>query len=231
MRRFVIAACSVLCICAAAAAVIIYHTASSRISEIGHSSEGFIYNGIHFQRCYFYSADSDLIKLGRTNDGSDIVYSVERRESPNLISIVGSDNTYTYRSELYNIPNEGQVTRVFVDPQYRGRNDNILISQDDISMVCRITKTHGDLAQYHINNYYTDGNSIYFAYENCPVTVKENLAGYIAKSDGKWIFVSPEELNKSVHDNANPADLLGTEITDADILNWFNNSSLVKYIE
>lgn len=79
---------------------------------------------------------------------------------------------------------------------------------------------------YHINNIYTEGTEIYFAYDNCPVATSDNLVGYIAYIDHNWILVSPENYYGSSNNTlySNEADLIGSKITDSKLIKWLNDN-------
>lgn len=199
--------------------IVIWELNHPVIENLHCYAEGMHYNDVDAVSDDFYTDYNETEYIGRTDDKEYNVYITGEKISPDLFIFIGSDNTYCFRNSEYEIPTSGKITKVFIDPEVRGDNRNIITDSNDINMINSLLSVKGKEKVFHIDNYYTNGYCFYFAYDNCPATIKENLGGYIAYTDDKWIFVSPENLhNKITNLSNNSVDLQGIEITDKDIL-------------
>jgi len=186
------------------------------------------YNGQKVVSDVFYTDFSETEYLGRSEDKDFKVYAYRNDSNYNLFTLVGSDNTNTYKTEDFVIPTSGDVTKVFIDPSIRASDNKVIKKPTDIEILKKIVSYKNDERTYHIDNIYTEGNEIYFAYDNCPVTVYDNLAGYIAYIDETWISVSLEHYRS--WNNSEPlyeaeANLRGSKIIDSELIEWLNKNS------
>lgn len=203
------------------------------INELTYTESSLKYNNIEAEYCAFFTDFNDAVYIGRAEDRITDIYITSDGSMPNLFTLVGNDNTECYKRTDYEIPTSGEITKIFIDPAVRSSNENIIYNSHDISMVKQLTALDCEESLYHIDNYYVNGNLFYFAYNDCPVSIIDNLGGYIAYINGKWIYVNPENIRNGSYYNypSNSVDLLGIEITDSDIIEWLESSSVSEYIE
>jgi len=208
--------------------ITIYYMRNPVIKDLHGGREIIEYNG---QKAVFYDFYTDFTEteyLGRTEDKDFKVYAYRNDSNYNLFTLVGSDNTDCYKTEGFVIPTSGDVTKVFIDPEVRASDNRVIKKQTDIEMFKKLVSYQSDERTYHINNIYTEGTEIYFAYDNCPITMYDNLVGYIAYIDESWINVSLEHYrsfnNKNLSDEAE-ADLIGSKIIDSELIEWLNQNS------
>lgn len=205
------------------------------IKEISnYKADGFTYKNRTYSYTAFYAADEDAELIGYTSDYHDPIYSFGNTDSPNVILVIGSDNSLPVVADDYTIPTSGTITKVLVDPGLRAKNDKALSDKSDIDMVISLTQTAGEETELYLDNYHTCGNEFYYEYNNSAAATKETLGGYVARSDGKWYYVSPSNLEKVVeaeNGSANAVKIRGVEITDEKMSDWLSGSELTEYIE
>jgi len=212
-------------------------TIPSVISEIPgeHAVEGFRYNGKYYGSSYFMVADADRIHVGYAKETRGKVYFIGNRTSPDYIAIVGSDNTTHYAAEGCVPDTSGTVTKVLVDPGIRKTNNLVLTRKPDIDQLLAITNLQGEEKAYTIENIHTQGNTFYFAYNDCPVVDSGNLGGYIVLVDGEWIYVVPENYRAMQYIGErrynNTASVNGVRITNEKTIEWLERSIVTSFIE
>lgn len=197
--------------------------------------EGFRYNGINYRNSYFMVADADRIHVGYAKETKGKVYFIGSRTSPDYIAIVGSDNTTHYAADGCVPDTSGTVTKVLVDPGIRAANNRAITRKQDIDKLLGITSLQGEEKEYTIENIYTQGNTFYFAYNDCVVVAADNLGGYIALVDGDWIYTSPENyramLNTMNQRESNAGTVKGVRIEDEKMIEWLEKSVVTSFIE
>lgn len=206
--------------------IIIYNIKNPVIKDL-HGHRGIIeYNGQESVSCSFFPDFIETEYLGLTEDKDFQVYAYRNDSNYNLFTLVGSDNTDCYKTDSFVIPTSGNVTKVFIAPSVRASDNKVMKKQTDIEMFKKLVSYQSDERIYHINNVFTEGNEIYFAYDNCPVAMYDNLVGYIAYIDDNWIIVSPEHYrNQNNSTTSNETDLIGSKIMDSELIEWFNQNS------
>lgn len=206
--------------------IVNYNIKNPIIKGLYGSREVIEYNGQSAIIDAFYSDFTEAEYLGRTEDKNFKVYAYRDGYNYNLFTLVGSDNTDCYKMEGFTIPTSGDVTKVFMDPAVRSNNNKVSKNQTDIEMFKELVSYHSDERIYHINNIFTEGTEIYFAYNSCPVATFDNLVVYIAYIDDNWIIVSPEHYRgRNNEKNSNHADLMGSQITESKLIEWLNKNS------
>lgn len=197
--------------------------------------EGFRYNGTFYRPSYFMVADADRIHVGYAKETRGKVYFIGSRTSPDYIAIVGSDNTTHYAAEGCVPDTSGTVTKVLVDPGIRAANNRAITRKQDIDKLLGITSLQGEEKEYTIENIYTQGDTFYFAYNDCVVVAADNLGGYIALVDGDWIYTSPENyramLNTMNQRESNAGTVKGVRIEDEKMIEWLEKSVVTSFIE
>ncbi|MDK0570853.1 hypothetical protein P6O23_07755 [Clostridium perfringens] len=206
--------------------ITIYNIKNPVIKGLYGNMEIIKYNGKTAEMHSFFSDSTEAEYLGRTEDKNFEVYAYKNGSNYNLFTLFGSDNTNTYKVPNFSIPKDGEVTKVFFDPNTREINNKVIKNQSDIEMFKKLVSYKNSEDVYHINNIYTEGTEIYFAYDNCPVATSDNLVGYIAYIDHNWILVSPENYYGSSNNTlySNEADLIGSKITDSKLIKWLNDN-------
>lgn len=177
----------------------------------------------------FYCADADRHFLGKADSGAD-VYSIGSYEPPEYILIEGYDNSDCFIAEGSKVPTSGVVTKALIDPSIRGNNSKYLSTADELSMLEELSKTTGELQKFLVDNYYTDGNAFYYVYDNSDVSCSDNFGGYIAYTDGKWIFASPKTAEFEWGEN-NAMTVTAVVIEDKKLIDKMCGTDLTKYIE
>lgn len=206
-------------------------TSCSELNLIGneHSVEGIEYNDIFYTGDNFYYADSDLKKLGKADNGAT-VYAIGASDSPEYILIVGRDNSSCFIASDSFVPVSGTVTKALVDPSIRGDNSKQLCTEEELDILEELSKVSGDPQQFTIDNYFTDGNAFYYVYNNSGVSCEENYGGYVAYTDGKWIFASPE-IGEYEWGEVNSVKVTGIVIEDEALIEKMCKTDLTKHIE
>lgn len=205
-------------------------TSCLRILNItGNENSDYIkYNGILYNGAGFYAADDDLRLIGHIKNGAD-VYAVGNDKLPQFIIIHGSDNSGCFAAEGAYIPTSGRITKALIDPVTRGTNSQYLSTADELAMLEKITNLTGEPQEFLVDNYGTDGNAFYYVYNDSNLTCSENYGGYVAYTDGKWIYSAPgESIERKEH---NTVLITGIVIEDEELINEIRESSLGKYIE
>lgn len=209
--------------------IVIYNIKNPTIKGL-QGGRGIIkYNGKLAMMDSFFSDFTEAEYLGRTEDKEFKVYSYGKDSNYNLFTLVGSDNTDCYKTESFVIPKSGDVTKVFIDPAVRASDNKVTKNKIDIEMFKKLVSYQGDESRYSIANIFTEGTEIYFAYDDCPVTIYDNLVVYIAYVDDNWIIVSPEEYKSSIDEKiSNETNLVGRKITDYKLIEWLieNNTGV-----
>lgn len=205
--------------------ITIYNIISPRIKGL-HGGRGVInYKGQTGIMESFFPDFTEAKFLGRTEDKDFKVYGYGNGRNYNLVTLVGSDNTDSYNLGGFKIPTTGEVTKVFLDPGIRAGSNKVTKKQRDIEMFKKLADYKGEEDTWHIDNIYTDGAEICFAYNDCPVTTYENLVLYIAYVENSWIIVTPESYKKDVHNNkTNEADFIGMKITNQELIQWLEEN-------
>jgi len=205
----------------------IYNIKNPVIKDLHGYREVINYNGKRAEMDSFFSDFTEAKYLGRTEDKDFKVYAYGNDSNYNLFTLVGSDNTDCYKTTNFVIPTSGEVTKVFIDPYMGSSKNKITKNYKDIEMFKKLISYQENESMYHINNIYTEGTTIYFAYNNCPVTTNDNLVGYIAYVDDTWIIVSPEHYMSSTKmESSNEVDLIGRKITDLKLIEWLNANGI-----
>ena len=194
------------------------------------NGESIKYNGVLYNSGYFYNADSDRVKLGKAQNGAD-VYSIGNTDPPNYILIVGSDNSGCFFAPGASVPTSGTITKALIDPGVRGNNSRVMSTNDELEILDELAHIDGELKQFTVDNYYTDGNSFYYVYNNSDVSCEENWGGYVAYTEGQWIFLSPDKGSIDERGEVNSVKVSAVVISDKDLIARMCKTDLTKYIE
>ncbi|MBS6023480.1 hypothetical protein GOD97_15065 [Paeniclostridium sordellii] len=205
--------------------IVIYNIKNPIVKDLNGGTECINYKGKRAELESFFPDITEAEYLGRTKDNKFKVYTYKNDPNCNLLTLFGSDNTNSYKTKNFLIPTSGNVTKVFINPNARTLDNKIIKNHADIEMFKKLISYKGNERMYHVNNIYTDGTEIYFAYNNCPVTTYNNLVGYIAYINDSWIIVSPKHyLNSTKVEIKNNVDfdLIGRKISDLELIKWLN---------
>lgn len=208
--------------------ITIYNIKNPVIKGLDGYREIIKYKGQEAETDDFYDDFTEAEYLGLTEDRDFKVYGYKNDSKYNLFTLVGSDNTNTYKTKSFIIPKSGNVTKVFINPAVRGSENKVISKQSDIEMFKKLICYQKEGQIYHIENIFTDGTEIYFAYNNCPVTTHDNLVGYIAYIDSEWIIVNPKHylnFNKDYKNDSNEVNLIAYKIIDIELIEWLNKNS------
>lgn len=192
------------------------------------NSSVIFYNGEEYRNEAFLSAEDDRELIGYLDGkfGSS-VYSVGSGE---YIEIVGDDNSGFFIKNGIDIPVSGTVTKVLVDPSYSGDKSLYLVSNDELTMIEELKNLSGETQTFEVDNYYTDGNTFYYVYDNSNVSCEDNYGGYVAFTDGKWIYAAAE--NKSTRTGeGNAVTIEAITIDDPKLIEKMCKTDLTKYID
>ena len=190
--------------------------------------EGITYNGIFYNACGFYCAESDKRFLGYADNGAR-VYCIGNKNDPDYIIIDGSDNTTAYVKEGVTVPTSGTVTKILIDPYVRGNNKLVLAKKEELDLIAQLTGIIGEVQEFTVENFYTNGNEFYYVYNESNVSIHENYGGYIAFVNGRWIYSAPK--NKKERKENNTFIVAGVVIEDSDLISRICETDLVKFIE
>lgn len=197
-------------------------------------SKSFNYNNIHYSSSVYFVAEDDLKYMGTTEEKISDVYFIGNSESPDYIFVSGDDNFTCYKADYASIETSGNITKVLIDPTYGSILNPSLSSKEEIDMIYNLVNIQGEEKEYFIENYYTQGNSFYYAYNNCPVASNNSFGGYIASIGNEWIYVNPENFkNSNYSDNQNEHSLTvkGIAIKDKSLLDKILKSKLIESVE
>ena len=202
---------------------------SKKIDINGNENTEIInYNGITYNSEYFDCADDDRTLIGHIENGAN-VYSIGNADPPKFIQIVGSDNSGSFIKEGSKVPTSGTITKALIDPSLRGDNSKYLSSDNELSMLEKITQLTGEPQKFTLDNYYTNGNAFYYVYNNSNVSCNENYGGYIAYKEGNWIYSAPKsEMERGEN---NTVTITGIVIDDDELIDEMCKTDLVKYIK
>lgn len=189
--------------------------------------EGITYNGVSYDAHAFYCAENDKHFLGYADDRAR-VYCIGNKNDPDYIIIDGSDNTTAYVKEGVTVPTSGTVTKILIDPYVRGNNKLVLAKKEDLDLIAQLTGISGEVQDFTVGNFYTDGNEFYYVYNGSGVSVRENYGGYIAFANGKWIYSAPG--NKIERKENNMAVVAAVVIEDSDLIDKICKTDLARYI-
>ncbi|MBD5159487.1 MAG: hypothetical protein HDT23_04510 [Ruminococcus sp.] len=194
--------------------------------------EGFKYKGRRYTYTGLYIADMDRKYMGVEGNLHSDVYFVGNEDNPDIVIVEGVDNTSIYKADDYDIKTDGTITKVLIDPVFRGDNDIVLYKDKDIDMINKLISVDGTVKTYGADNFYTEGNVLYFQYDGCPASDPQIECGYIAKVNNKWVYVNPEnqESMKTTRDN-NSTEFYGVEIEDPELIIWIEESDISKWIK
>ncbi len=191
-------------------------------------SEAISYNGTEYISEIFYCADDDRNFVGRIGRGA-VVYAVGPDETPQFILISGRDNSGCFIAEGAKVPTGGKITKVLIDPGIRGDNSRYLSADEELAVIEELSALSGEQRMFHVDNYYTDGNAFFYVYNNSNVSCEENYGGYIAFTEGTWIYAPPE--NKPVWSGEqNEVSIEAMVIEDEALIDRICETDLRKYI-
>lgn len=202
-------------------------TSCSKLLNIsGNENSDYVkYDGILYNGAGFYVVD-DLRLIGHIKDGAD-VYAVGNDKPPQFIIICGSDNSGCFAAEGAYIPTSGRITKALIEPATIGTDPRYLSTNDELAMLAKITNLTGEPQEFLVDNYYTEGNEFYYVYNDSNVTCSDNYGGYIAYTDGKWIYSAPgESIERKEH---NTVLITGIVIEDEELINEMCGSVLTNY--
>lgn len=202
-------------------------TSCSKLLNIsGNENSDYVkYDGILYKGAGFYVVD-DLRLIGHIKDGAD-VYAVGNDKPPQFIIICGSDNSGCFAAECAYIPTSGRITKALIEPATIGTDPQYLSTNDELAMLAKITNLTGEPQEFLVDNYYTEGNEFYYVYNDSNVTCSDNYGGYIAYTDGKWIYSAPgESIERKEH---NTVLITGIVIEDEELINEMCGSVLTNY--
>lgn len=188
-------------------------------------SESIFYNGDEYESERFYCTSDDRTFIGQIDDARYVrVYSVGSGE---YIELVGSDDSGFFIKKDSKVPTSGAVTKVLVDPSYRDDRTKYLDADDELAMIEELTKISGEPQTFYVDNYFTNGNTFYYVYNNSNVSCKDNYGGYIAFTYGKWIYAAPE--NEPVWiDETNAVTIEAIVIDDKELIEKMCKTDLTK---
>lgn len=205
----------------------------SKLSELtGNENyiEGIKYKGVDYIGTSFFCAAEDKLYLGRADNGAS-VYAIGDKKDPVYIVIDGSDNTSCYIQDGFSVPTSGTITKVLVDPYVRSNNKNVVSKEDELNIVAELTAIGGEVHEFTVDNYFTNGNSFYYVYDGSNVSNYQNYGGYVAYVNGSWIYSAPGmkiELDQRI---SNTAVMEAVIIEDAELINNICKTDLVKWIK
>ena len=159
------------------------------------------------------------------------VYTVGNRNDPVYIVIDGSDNTGCYIKEGFSVPTSGTVTKVLVDPYVRGSNKKVVSKQEELNIVAELAAIEGEVQEFTVENYYTEGNAFYYVYDGSNVSTYQNYGGYIAYVNGCWIYSAPGMKIQIDQRVSNTAVVEAVIIKDPELLTGICKTDLVKWIK
>lgn len=195
-----------------------------------NAAEAITYNGVKYISTGFFCAANDKQYLGKADNGAN-VYAVGNKKDPVYIVIDGDDNTGCYIREGCSVPTAGTITKVLVDPYIRGNNKHVLSKQEDLNIILELTGCIGEMQEFTVENFFTQGNQFYYVYDGSNVSTNQNYGGYIAYVNGTWIYSAPEmKIDIDLRVN-NTAVVEAIIIEDAELINRICKTGLVKYIE
>ena len=137
-----------------------------------------------------YSNTSGEYTEGKTiakgNSGDWVINMVKEDPSHTFIVARSFLDNYLFVSNDYTIPTTGKLTAV-------SWNGTYITDQAFLNAVTKIEAEKNTDFTYETNGIYqlTDSQhmrSLYFAYENCPVTT--NFKGYMGKVNDKWVITT-----------------------------------------
>jgi hypothetical protein len=193
------------------------------------NTEAIYYHGVEYYSKDFYCADDDTIPLGRVEGGAT-AYSIGSDETPKYILISGYDNSRCFIADGYSVPTSGKVTKILVDPGIRGDNSKYLSTDDELAMVEELTHLSGEEQTFAVDNYYIDGNYFYYVYNNSNVSCSDNYGGYIAYTNGTWIYAPPENKPTHTDDGVHSITIDAIAIEDEELIDRMCQTDIVKYI-
>ncbi|MBR6400769.1 MAG: hypothetical protein IKS17_06055 [Firmicutes bacterium] len=188
------------------------------------------YKGVKYRGEAFYCADDDRKFIGHIKNGA-AVYTVGNAKDPRYILIQGDDNSGCFIADGTNVPTSGKVTKVLIDPGIREDNSRYLSTDEELDVISEIGGIKGKIEKFEIENYYTDGNSFYYVYDDSNVSSCDNYGGYVAYTNGKWIYSAPSERDKIEWVGNNRAVISGVVIDDEKLISRMCETALTKYIE
>ncbi len=234
-KKLLIIGCALLTILIIAIYIIIWEIQHPIVTNVCCEESIAKFDSYVLNREYFITDFSEFEYIGRESDKKDNdLYVIKENDIPVLLISYANydDNTRYYINPTYTIPVSGKITKIYIDPCGGSQNQKTIYSPEDIDFVERITKLDDTEKLYNIDNFYTCGNEFYLAFNNCPASTNKNIGGYIAYTDGKYIYFSPKNRSNMLinHEN-NSCEGYGIEITDKELLKWLPDSILTDYIE
>ncbi|MBQ8961790.1 MAG: hypothetical protein IJ071_11355 [Ruminococcus sp.] len=189
-----------------------------------------VYDGVTFYSQTFYCADSDRERLGKAESGADVL-SVGGFDPPRYLLVEGSDNSGCFIADGESVPTSGQVTKALIDPGVRADNSKELSKKEELDMLEELSGLTGEPRTFTIDNYFTDGNSFYYVYDDSGVSCEENWGGYVAYAQGEWIYISPDPDRTYDWGEGNSVTVTAIAIKDQDLIQRMCSTDLTKYIE
>ena len=223
---------AIIIICSMFLFCLVYYFYYRRSANIeGNENGEFIrYDGVEYSSDHFFCADDDRKYIGVANNGA-AVYTIGPYEPPKFILIEGSDNSRCFSAKDAKVPTSGKVTKVLVDPGIRANNEYYLSSEEELAVVSKLSDITGEVQEFEVYNYYTDGNDFYYVYDDSNLSCSKNYGGYIAFIDGKWIYSSPKEDETFKRIKDNTYKFSGVVIDDEELISALKKTDLVKHIE
>ncbi|MBX4260464.1 hypothetical protein KTC96_22340 (plasmid) [Clostridium estertheticum] len=183
------------------------------ISAITAHYEGnkLVFKGNSYKE-YYAQYDASDKKIGFSHFPLDGIYALENDSTYNYLYVTNFTSQYLYIKEGTAISTSGDVTMALINYH----TNEAITSREDIELILSLEKQTGetflneDIPKF--NNNVPHNSTIYYCYNNCPVS--EYRAGTIWYVEGKWVYFSIRDSNKSVA----IADK-GVVITDGDIVN------------
>lgn len=207
-----------------------YKIKNPTLKGIKAGADSIEYKGVTAVKYDFFTDFNDAEYIGKSEDGDYEVYVTGDKDKPDLFTLQGDSETLCYKAEDYKIADSGEVTKVFVNPAVRGKNEYKVSEKDDLEMFEKLVSDTGNVTHtFHIKDIDKYGKKFYFAYENNPVSQEDNLGGYVAytSADG-WIYVNAEYYNSAeikTEGKVSSADFTGWKIPYSDVCSWLENSS------
>jgi len=198
---------------------------SSRVAGyyVGNSENEFWYKGQHYTKQDIqYKRETRLGKPVYEVDkrkhfdlwhlGGD-VYTVNGDPNREYLYIYNGDYGYGYVRDGVIIPQSGIVTAVFIKHHEKSED------QSYIEMFKKITSLNGDFVEIKTNNF-AYSESIYFAYNSCPVAIHE--LGRVIYDNENYYYVKKENFNNANNIFEGKAAL----IKEQNIINFINEFPL-----
>ena len=100
-----------------------------------------------------------------------------------------------------------------------------------MNIVAELAAIEGEVQEFTVENYYTEGNAFYYVYDGSNVSTYQNYGGYIAYVNGCWIYSAPGMKIQIDQRVSNTAVVEAVIIKDPELLTGICKTDLVKWIK